>query len=78
VTVAERNKSLAARALIQSQDRYVNGVTNYVEVVQAEEALISANDNYIESLYSYNFAIVALARAMGNADVRLYRLLGDK
>jgi outer membrane protein TolC len=53
-------------------------VTNYVEVVQAEEALVAANDNYIESLYSYNFAIVALARAMGNADTRLYRLLGDK
>jgi outer membrane protein TolC len=78
VTVADRNKSLAGRALIQSQDRYVNGVTNYVEVVQAEEALVAANDNYIESLYSYNFAIVALARAMGNADTRLYRLLGDK
>jgi outer membrane protein TolC len=39
VKVAERNKSLAERALAQSQDRYSNGVTNYLEVVQAEETL---------------------------------------
>jgi outer membrane protein TolC len=65
VKVAEHNKALAQRALIQSQDRYANGVTNYLEVVQAEEALAAANDNYIDSLYSFNVAKLSLARATG-------------
>ncbi|HEX6546477.1 MAG TPA: TolC family protein, partial [Bryobacteraceae bacterium] len=36
VKVARRNKALADRALAQSRDRYGNGVTNYLEVVQAQ------------------------------------------
>ena len=53
VKVAERNKALAARALTQSQDRYANGVTNYLEVVQAQEAVTVASENYIQSLFSF-------------------------
>jgi outer membrane protein TolC len=34
VKVAERNRALAERALTQSRDRYSNGVTNYLEVLQ--------------------------------------------
>jgi outer membrane protein TolC len=71
VKVAERNKSLAVRALGQSQDRYANGVTNYLEVVQAQEAKAIADENYIRSLFSFNVAIISLARAMGDAENRL-------
>jgi len=39
VKVAAQNRVLAERALMQSQDRYTNGVTNYLEVLQAQEAL---------------------------------------
>ena len=53
VKVAQRNKSLAEQALVQSQDRYANGVTNYLEVVQAQEAVTVASENYIQSLFSY-------------------------
>jgi outer membrane protein TolC len=76
--VAQRNKSLAERALVQSQDRYTNGVTNYLEVVQAQEAVISAGENYIESLFSYNVAVISLARAIGGAETRLPEFLGGK
>ncbi|WP_158790455.1 TolC family protein [Granulicella sp. L60] len=76
VNVAATNKALAARALVQSQDRYNNGVTNYLEVVQAEETLAAANDNYIQSLYSFNVSKIALARSLGNADTRLNDLFG--
>ena len=69
---------LAERALAQSQDRYSNGVTNYLEVVQAQEAVASANDNYIESLYSFNVAMISLARAMGGAETRVQQFLGGK
>ncbi len=78
VQVAENNRSLAERALTQSRDRYANGVTNYLELVQAQEALASANENYIQSLYSLNVSTIALARAMGTAETRLPELLGGK
>ena len=78
VMVAQRNKSLAERALIQSGDRYKNGVTNYLEVVQAQEATAEAAENYIESLFSYNQALITLARATGNAETKLAELLGEK
>ena len=75
VGVAERNRALADRALVQSRDRYTNGVTNYLELVQAQEAVVAANENYIQSLYSLNVAAISLARAMGAAEARLPQLL---
>ena len=78
VKVAEHNKALAGRALAQSLDRYANGVTNYLEVVQAQEAVAGAGDNYIESLYSLNLAMISFARAIGGAETRLAQLLGGK
>jgi outer membrane protein TolC len=78
VKVAQRNQSLAERALVQSQDRYLNGVTNYLEVVQAQETVAAANENYIESLFSYNVAMISFARAIGGAETRLPELLGGK
>jgi outer membrane protein TolC len=71
VKVALSNQSLAGRALTQAEDRYGNGVTNYLEVIQAQEAVASAGENYVESLYSFNIAKIALARAMGLAEKRV-------
>jgi outer membrane protein TolC len=42
-------------------------VTDSVEVVQAQQSLASANDQYIASLYSHNLAKLQLARALGIA-----------
>ena len=75
VQVAEKNRLRAERALGQSRDRYTNGVTNFLEVVEAEEAVAAANENYIQSLYSLNVATISLARAMGAAETRLPQLL---
>jgi outer membrane protein TolC len=76
IKVAEANRRLAERALAQSRDRYLNGITNYLEVVQAQEVVAGADENYIQSLYSFNVAVISLARAMGAADTRLPQLLG--
>ncbi len=76
--VALRSKSLAERALVESQDRYTSGVTNFLEVVQAQEAVTAASENYIESLFSYNVAMISFARAIGGAETKLAELLGDK
>jgi outer membrane protein TolC len=78
VRVSERNKALAQRALTQAEDRYNNGVTNYLEVVQAREAVASADENRIDSLYSLNIATVSLARALGSAETKLSQLSGGK
>lgn len=76
VNVAAENKTLAERALTQSEDRYRNGVTNYLEVLQAQEALVAANENYIASLFSFNIAKISLARALGSAESRLPDFFG--
>jgi outer membrane protein TolC len=77
IQVAENNRSLAGRALVQSRDRYANGVTNYLELVQAQETVAAANENYIQSVYSLNVATISLARAMGAAETRLPQLLQE-
>jgi outer membrane protein TolC len=78
VKVAEKNEALAERALTQSRDRYGNGVTNYLEVIQAQEAVTAARENYIQSLYSFNVAKAALARSMGVAERRFAEFFGGK
>jgi len=77
VKVALGNKALAERALVQSSDRYANGVTNSLEVAQAREAVVTADENYIASLFSFNVAKISLARALGNAEARLATFFGE-
>jgi len=76
VKVAAENRTLAERALTQSDDRYKNGVTNYLEVLQAQEAVVAANENYIASLFSFNVAKISLARALGSAESHLSAFFG--
>jgi outer membrane protein TolC len=68
VVVARSSVDLAEQTLAQAQDRFVAGVTDNLEVVQAQESVASAHENYISSLYAHNLAKVELARAIGNAE----------
>jgi len=65
VKVARSNIDLADQTLTQSRDRFTAGVTDTVEVVQSQEAVASAHEQYISSLYKYNFAKISLIRALG-------------
>jgi outer membrane protein TolC len=79
VNVARSSVDLAEQALAQSRDRFSAGVTDNLEVVQAQEAVASAHESYIESLYAHNLAKVELARAIGNAEQGVKRYLkGEK
>jgi outer membrane protein TolC len=78
VAVAKQNVELANESLARSKDRFTSGVTDSVEVVQAEQALASANDQYITSLYNHNFAKLSLARALGVARTSYEQYLGAK
>ena len=77
VEVAKQNVELANESLARSKDRFTSGVTDSVEVVQAEQALASANDQYITSLYNHNFAKLSLARALGVARTNYNQYLGE-
>lgn len=68
VSVEKSAVTLATETLQQSRDRFSSGVTDNIEVVQAQDALATANDAYIASLYSYNIAKISLARATGVAE----------
>lgn len=75
VEVARSSVDLAEQALTQSQDRFTAGVADNLEVVQAQEALASAHESYIQSLYSHNLAKVALAYSIGDAEEGVRRYL---
>jgi len=75
VEVARSSVDLAEQALAQSQDRFSAGVADNLEVVQAQEAVASAHENYIQSLYGHNLAKVELARSIGDAEEGVRRYL---
>ena len=68
VSVENHAVGLATQTLQQSRDRFTSGVTDNIEVVQAQESLADANDAYIASLYRYNIAKISMARAIGVAE----------
>jgi len=68
VNVARSNIDLAEQALTQSRDRFAAGVADTVEVVQSQETVASAHEQYISSLYNYNYAKISLARVLGTAE----------
>jgi outer membrane protein TolC len=68
VSVEKNAVQLATETLQQSRDRFASGVTDNIEVVQAQESLADANDAYITSLYLYNTAKISLARSIGLAE----------
>jgi outer membrane protein TolC len=78
VEVARQNVALANKSHARSKDRFASGVTDSVEVVQAQQALASANDQYITSLYNHNFAKLSLARALEVARTNYDQYLGGK
>jgi outer membrane protein TolC len=75
VRVAERAADLAGQQLTQAQDRFTAGVTSNLEVVQAQETVATATDNYLSALYAHNLAKISLARAIGLAEERGRQLL---
>lgn len=68
VEVARSNVDLANQTLKQARDRFTAGVTNTVEVVQAQQTVADANENLISAQFQYNVAKVSLARALGLAE----------
>ncbi len=75
VGVAQSNVALSHDSLEQSRDRFAAGVADSVELVQAEQTVVQADNDLITAVFEHNLAKISLARAMGNAEQTLPQLL---
>lgn len=78
VQVAQQSVELAGQQLAQAQDRFTAGVSGNLELVQSQEAVASANEDLISSLYAHNVAKLMLARAAGVAEAETKNFLENK
>ena len=75
VRVAQSRRTLAQDELTQARDRFASGVADTIEVVQAQETVSSAEQEYIADLNAHNLAKAAVARAVGQAEKIMRDLL---
>jgi outer membrane protein TolC len=78
VSVAKSNVDLAHDTLVQARDRFGAGVADTVEVVQAQQTVVQAENDYIGAVFEHNLAKVSLARALGGAEDGIRRFLPRK
>jgi outer membrane protein TolC len=75
VQLARQNAAVARQSLELMRQRYDEGVSTSVEVVQAQETLATAELDTITALFSHNLAKLTLARHLGGAAENLPKWL---
>jgi outer membrane protein TolC len=75
VEVARKNIQVATQNLDLTRQKFEAGVSDNVEVVQSQEALSTANTDFINSVFAHNLAKLSLARAIGRASEALPQFL---
>jgi outer membrane protein TolC len=78
VQLADATVKLSQEELSEAQERFSAGVTDNLEVVQAQGSLVSAQNQYVSSLYVHNLAKLSLARSLGEARQNAASYLGGK
>jgi len=73
---ATRARELASQQLTQARDRFTAGVADNLAVIQAQEAVAVAADQYIAALLAYNLAKGGLVRGLGTAEETARQYLG--
>jgi outer membrane protein TolC len=73
--VARRNLQVTRETLELTRQRFDAGVTDNVEVVQAQESLTSAELDVINSVFAHNVAKLSLARSIASAADGLQQFL---
>lgn len=76
VYVARSNVDLAKQALSDETDRFKAGIDDTLPLVESQATLQSAESNLVESLYQFNEAKLALARATGVIELQYKAYLG--
>ena len=74
--VATRSRELANQEIAQARDRFAAGVANNIEVVQAQQSVTTADEQYIDALLGFNISKAVLARSLGDAEAAVQRILG--
>ena len=75
VDVARENVNVSRQTLELTQQRYDAGITDSVEVTQAQESVAGAALDYINAVLAHNIAKLSLARAAGHAKEKLDQFL---
>ena len=75
VEVAQKNLDVAQETLTLTRQRLEAGITDFVEVSQAEASVASANLDLINSVFAHNLAKLNLARSQGSAADSLQQYL---
>lgn len=68
LTVATRARELADQQLTQARDRFAAGIADNVQVIQAQEAVTIASEQYIAAQYGNIVAKALLVRGLGVAE----------
>ena len=76
VKVAQSNADLSIQELADARDRFTAGVTDNLEVVNAESAVTGTQAQLVSALYQFNVAKVGLARSTGVLQGRYRGFLG--
>jgi outer membrane protein TolC len=76
VEVAGTRIELAELTLSQAKERFETGISDNLEVIQAQSAVAAAHETYIVSLFAHNLAKLELARALGVAETGVKDFLG--
>jgi len=74
--VATGARELARQQLTQTRDRFAAGVADNVEVIQAQEAVTVAEEQFISAQYGYDIAKGALIRGTGSSEQVLRQIIG--
>jgi outer membrane protein TolC len=75
VEVSRQNLDVTRQTLDLTRQRFDAGITDSVEVSQAQSSVASAELDYINSVFAHNVAKLSLARAAGGAVESLPRFL---
>jgi outer membrane protein TolC len=76
LSAASRTRELADQQLTQARDRFAAGVADNIQVVQAQEAVAVAAEQYIAAFYGNSVAKALLARGLGVAEEAARQYLG--
>ncbi len=68
VAAAREGVALAEDELTRARRRYEAGVTNSIEVTDAQTRMVRARENVISALYNHNLARIDVASAMGKIE----------
>ncbi len=75
VEVARQNLDVTRETLTLTRQRFDAGITDSVEVSQAQSSVASAELDYINSVFAHNVAKLSLARSAGGSAESLPRFL---